>query len=55
MVAFEHLSGEPGCNYYRALQIVETMAKVRSSLMLLDVDRDDMVVDMFRLFLKNTK
>ncbi|KAL8456983.1 hypothetical protein ACS0TY_035000 [Phlomoides rotata] len=55
MVAFEHLSGDSGCNYYRALQIVETMAKVRSSLMLLDVDNDNLVVEMFRLFLRNTR
>lgn len=55
IVAFQHLSGESGCNHYRALQIVETMAKVRSSLMLLDVDKDDLIVDMFRLFLKNVR
>ncbi|XP_042034106.1 uncharacterized protein LOC121780576 isoform X1 [Salvia splendens] len=51
MIAFEQLSCESGHNYYRALHIVETVAKVRSSLILLDVDTDGLVVEMFRLFL----
>ncbi|KAL1533196.1 hypothetical protein AAHA92_33115 [Salvia divinorum] len=51
MIAFEQLSCESGRNYYRALHIVETVAKVRSSLILLDVDTDGLVVEMFRLFL----
>ncbi|KAG6415758.1 hypothetical protein SASPL_123173 [Salvia splendens] len=42
-----------GRNYYRALHIVGTVAKVRSSLMLLDVDTDGLVVEMFQLFLNN--
>lgn len=51
MIAFEQLSCESGRNYYRALHIVETVAKVRSSLILLDVDTDGLVVETFRLFL----
>ncbi|XP_047962752.1 sister chromatid cohesion protein PDS5 homolog C-like isoform X2 [Salvia hispanica] len=51
MIAFEQLSCESGRNYYRALHIVETVAKVRSFLILLDVDTDGLVVEMFRLFL----
>ncbi|KAH6781962.1 hypothetical protein C2S52_001230 [Perilla frutescens var. hirtella] len=53
MIAFEQLSCESGRNYYRALHIVETIAKVRSSMMLLDIDTDELVVDMFQLFLIN--
>lgn len=55
MVAFEQLSCESGRNYYRALHIVETIAKVRSSLILLDVDTDGLVLEMFQLFLKNIR
>lgn len=55
MIAFEQLSCESGRNYYRALHIVETVAKVRSCLMLLDVDTDGLIVKMFRLFLNNIR
>lgn len=55
MIAFEQLSLESGRNYYRALHIVETVAKVRSSLILLDVDTNGLVVEMFQLFLKNIR
>lgn len=55
MIAFEQLSCESGRNYYRALHIVETIAKVRSSLILLDVDTDGLVPEMFQLFLKNIR
>ena len=54
MIAFEQLSCESGRNCYRSVHIVGTVAKVRSSLMLLDVDTDGLVVEMFRLFLNNT-
>lgn len=55
MITFEQLSCESGRNYYRALHIVETIAKVRSSLILLDVDTDGLVLEMFQLFLKNIR
>ncbi|KAI3455238.1 hypothetical protein Pfo_011901 [Paulownia fortunei] len=55
MIAFKQLSCESGPNYSRALQIIETMAKVRSSLMLLDIDTDGLIVEMFRLFLNNIR
>ncbi|KAK6147871.1 hypothetical protein DH2020_018783 [Rehmannia glutinosa] len=53
MTAFRQLSCESGQNYTRALQIIETMAKVRSFLMLLDIDTDGLIVEMFQLFLNN--
>lgn len=55
MITFKQLSCVSGRNYSRALQIVETMAKVRSCLMLLDVDTDGLVVEMFQLFLNNIR
>ncbi|CAA0816423.1 Tudor/PWWP/MBT superfamily protein [Striga hermonthica] len=56
MIAFGQLSCKPGQNYSRAVQIVETMAKVRSFLMLLDIDTNgNFVVEMFHLFLSNIR
>ncbi|GER48501.1 Tudor/PWWP/MBT superfamily protein [Striga asiatica] len=56
MIAFGQLSCKPGQNYSRAVKIVETMAKVRSFLMLLDIDTDGhFVVEMFQLFLSNIR
>ncbi|KAL3613623.1 hypothetical protein CASFOL_042548 [Castilleja foliolosa] len=57
MVAFRQLSSceSDGQNYSRALLILETMAKVRSFLMLLDIDSDGLIVEMFQLFLTIVK
>ncbi|GFP82796.1 sister chromatid cohesion protein pds5 homolog b [Phtheirospermum japonicum] len=57
MVAFRQLSSceSGGQNYSRALLILETMAKVRSFLMLLDIDTDGLIVEMFQLFLTSVK
>ncbi|KAG8379721.1 hypothetical protein BUALT_Bualt07G0118900 [Buddleja alternifolia] len=52
-IAFKQLSCESGRNYSRALEILETVAKVRSGLMMLDVDSDSgpLIVEMFQIFL----
>ncbi|XP_073139335.1 sister chromatid cohesion protein PDS5 homolog E-like isoform X2 [Henckelia pumila] len=50
IVAFKQLPCESGPNYSRATQILETIAKVRSCLILLDIDCDALVVEMFQLF-----
>ncbi|CAI9780025.1 unnamed protein product [Fraxinus pennsylvanica] len=50
MVAFEKLSCESGRNYERALQILETMANVRSCLMMVDMECDALIGEMFQLF-----
>lgn len=50
MIAFKQLPCESGPNYSRATQILETIAKVRSCLILLDIDCDALVVEMFQLF-----
>ncbi|KAL3617714.1 hypothetical protein CASFOL_038035 [Castilleja foliolosa] len=50
MVALEELSSKPGSNYLRAQQILETLASVRSCLIMLDIEMDAMIVKMFQLF-----
>ncbi|KAL7099582.1 hypothetical protein ACP275_09G093500 [Erythranthe tilingii] len=56
MIAFKQLPCETGPNFSRALKILETMAKVRSSLMLLDIDTDgSLIVEMVQLFLDNIR
>ncbi|KAK6127855.1 hypothetical protein DH2020_038395 [Rehmannia glutinosa] len=50
MVALKQLSSESGSNYVRALQILEAMAKARSCLIMLDIEIDAMIVEMFQLF-----
>ncbi|KAL6584953.1 hypothetical protein OROMI_004242 [Orobanche minor] len=56
MIAFMQLSCESGQNYSKALLIIETMAKVRSFLMLLDIDTDGhIIVEMFQVFLSSIK
>ncbi|KAK6153775.1 hypothetical protein DH2020_013414 [Rehmannia glutinosa] len=50
MVALKQLSSESGNNYVRALQILEALAKARSCLIMLDIEIDAMIVEMFQLF-----
>ncbi|XP_011082315.1 uncharacterized protein LOC105165116 isoform X2 [Sesamum indicum] len=50
LVALRPLSSETGSNYLRAVQILEGLATVRSCLIMLDIDSDEIVVDMFQLF-----
>ncbi|KAL0397145.1 UNVERIFIED_CONTAM: hypothetical protein Scaly_0162900 [Sesamum calycinum] len=50
LVALRPLSSESGSNYLRAVQILEGLATVRSCLIMLDIDCDEIVVDMFQLF-----
>ncbi|PIN17836.1 hypothetical protein CDL12_09496 [Handroanthus impetiginosus] len=55
MIAFKQLPCESGLSYARALQILETMAKVRSCLMLMDIDTDGLIVEMFQIFLDSIR
>ncbi|GFP92955.1 sister chromatid cohesion protein pds5 homolog b [Phtheirospermum japonicum] len=55
MVALKELSSEPGSNYVRAHQILETLASVRSCLIMLDIEIDAMIVKMFQLFLNTIR
>ncbi|KAI3463462.1 hypothetical protein Pfo_020125 [Paulownia fortunei] len=50
MVALKQLSSESGSNYLRALHILEALATVRSCLIMMDIDIDAMIVEMFQLF-----
>ncbi|KAL6563128.1 hypothetical protein OROHE_005715 [Orobanche hederae] len=50
MVALKQLSSESASNYVRAQLILETLATVRSCLIMLDLEVDAMIVEMFRLF-----
>ncbi|XP_075514314.1 sister chromatid cohesion protein PDS5 homolog D-like isoform X1 [Primulina tabacum] len=55
MIAFKQLPCESGPNYSRAAQILETVAKVRSCLILLDIDCDALVLEMFQLFFSTVR
>ncbi|KAK6127894.1 hypothetical protein DH2020_038370 [Rehmannia glutinosa] len=50
MVALKQLSTESGSNYARAVQILEALATLRSCMIMLDIEIDAMIVEMFQLF-----
>jgi hypothetical protein len=50
--AFEKLADASSRSYRKAEVILETVAKVRSSLVMLDLECDDLVLEMFQRFLK---
>lgn len=50
LIAFKKLSELSGHCYSKALQILETVAKVRSCVMLLDLGCDALIVQIFQLF-----
>lgn len=44
---------DTSCRSYKKVEVVlETVSKVRSSLVMLDLECDDLVLEMFRQFLK---
>ncbi|XP_074312727.1 sister chromatid cohesion protein PDS5 homolog D-like [Silene latifolia] len=51
--SFEYLSCEPGRCYSKAVVILQSVARLRSCVMMLDLDCDSLVVKMFELFQKN--
>ncbi|KAH9619534.1 hypothetical protein KSS87_018648 [Heliosperma pusillum] len=51
--SFEYLSCEPGRCYSKAVLILQSVARLRSCVMLLDLDCDSLVVKMFELFQRN--
>ncbi|KAL9238546.1 hypothetical protein vseg_012950 [Gypsophila vaccaria] len=51
--SFENLSCQPGRCYSKAVLILLSVAKLRSCVMLLDLDCDSLVTKMFELFQKN--
>ncbi|KAE7997235.1 hypothetical protein FH972_001885 [Carpinus fangiana] len=52
VAAFEKLSHVSGRCYTKAVSILDTVAKVRSCLVMLDLECDALVVEMFQNFLK---
>lgn len=50
--AFKRLADESGFFYEKAVSIVDNVARVRSCLMMLDLECDVAVVEMFHQFLK---
>jgi hypothetical protein len=52
VAAFEKLSHVSSRCYMKAVSILDTVAKVRSCLVMLDLECDALVVEMFQNFLK---
>ncbi|EPS64150.1 hypothetical protein M569_10630, partial [Genlisea aurea] len=53
--SFENLSDVSSRSYPKRATILETVAKVRSCLMLLDLECDQMIIEMFNYFLKTIR
>ncbi|KAF3450964.1 hypothetical protein FNV43_RR07053 [Rhamnella rubrinervis] len=52
VAAFEKLSHVSGHCYTKAISILDTVAKIRSSVMMLDLECDALIVEMFQHFLR---
>lgn len=50
--AFRKLSNVSGRCYTKALSILDAVAKVRSCLVMLDLECDSLILEMFKIFLK---
>lgn len=55
VMAIGNLSSESGSYYDKAIQILDNVAKVRSCLLMLDLDCDSLLVDMFQQFLRSIR
>ncbi|KAH0453112.1 hypothetical protein IEQ34_017436 [Dendrobium chrysotoxum] len=53
--AFEKLDDMSGCSYFKRVSILEIMAKVRSCVVMLDLECDDLILRMFENFLKSIR
>ncbi|KAK1322808.1 hypothetical protein QJS10_CPA02g01266 [Acorus calamus] len=53
--AFENLSDMSGRSYAKLVSILETVAKVRSCVVMLDLECDGLILDMFRHFFKTIR
>ena len=49
---FVYLSHVPNCYYTKEVSIQDTVAKVRSCLVILDLECDELMVEMFQIFFK---
>lgn len=52
VAAFQHLSNVSSRCHAKAVSMLDTISKVRSCLMMLDLECDALVVEMFQHFLK---
>lgn len=55
VVALGKLSCESGRCYAKAIQILDNVTKVRSCLLMLDLECDPLIVDMFQQFLRTIR
>nr|XP_043615256.1 uncharacterized protein LOC122587215 isoform X2 [Erigeron canadensis] len=55
VMAFGELSNVTGDSYYKAIHILESVAKVKSCLLMLDLECDALVLEMFRQFLSHIR
>ncbi|KAG6598548.1 hypothetical protein SDJN03_08326, partial [Cucurbita argyrosperma subsp. sororia] len=53
--SFEHLSDKSSRSYAKRASILETVAKVRSCVVMLDLECDGLIIEMFQHFLKTVR
>lgn len=53
--SFENLSDKSSRSYAKRTSILETVAKVRSCVVMLDLECDTLIIEMFRHFLKTIR
>ncbi|WOL19382.1 hypothetical protein Cni_G28180 [Canna indica] len=53
--AFNKLDEMSSDSFYRSAMILETVSKVRSCIVMLDLECDDLVLEMFRIFLRTIR
>ncbi|XP_038699471.1 neurofilament heavy polypeptide-like isoform X2 [Tripterygium wilfordii] len=53
--SFENLSDKSSRSYDKRTSILETVAKVRSCVLMLDLECDELIVEMFQYFLKSIR
>lgn len=53
--SLEDLSDESSRSYRKRVSIIETIAKVRSCVLMLDLECDDLIVEMFEHFMKSVR
>ena len=55
VAAFENMSHVSGRRYEKALTILEKISKIRIFLIMLDLECDDLVIEMFQQFLRTIR
>ncbi|KAH9616280.1 hypothetical protein KSS87_014641 [Heliosperma pusillum] len=52
---FEELDDKSSCSYIKRISILETLARVRSCVVMLDLECDNLIVEMFRHFFRTIR